>query len=1052
MTRPIKITLWSIAGLIAVCLITVTILVNIVFSKDKLTPIVRDQLPNYISCQAELDNVELTFFSTFPKLALQLNNVTLINPKPGAQNDTLAHVKRLLAVLDAKAFLKDNAINIHEFKLNDAEANLFIASDSTSNFDIFISEDQKQDDSPLQLGEIKLSNIRLKDINVSLNDQFNNRQLAISGFNADVDGELHDFESGIKMNLLTDAAHLQYADSLISFQMNGLNVKECGIEIVDSLHVNLQVSSFFEALSVNMLGQQPMSFDASALHLNDVQLSLADKDIIAGAAVVLDTMSFQLEGEEPLLLQLSKASFSLPSVSCQEDYQAEFAANVEAATLNTKQDGLLLNKLPISLYGKVAANSDLTLLQLTDGHFMAAQEELLLSADMEKFDSLTTQVSAELSLASTTFARLLSLVPAAYKKSLKGLNLQGSIDHLAAKATVTLENDKPLDIDAFEINTGINNLRFHQSDSLVATARKMMFETRYPVENSKMSLQKSQQQKKRQQATQNNRRSRKALESSFMQAKFEGDDFHFEMHDSSNVIADLPQALFNFTLSDEILKDSLSLPFIAADFAFNRLTAQADTISLKTHNMSGSFTMADGMRGMKQYYEANFESIDLDIAMGESMKTTTGPIIIEASSVFDANQKDLLLKYNPLLNVTLSDGMVSMSEVPFPFEIPSIDFDFNLGRFLIREGQFRYGDSDFNLTGEVNNLREYLKKESDLLADLKLKSKQTHVYQLMDLVEQMAGPVDTTAVQNDTEDYINTTLREHQTQEAQMTEINGADPFMVPLAIDLTLTTDIDKTLVGKNIFSNLGGKLSIKDGNLILEEMGFSSKAARMQLTALYRSPQKNNLFLGANFHLLDIDVADLIQMVPAIDSIVPMLRSFEGKGEFHFSAETNLFGNYDPKMSTLKATGSIEGKDLTLLDGETFSKMAKYLMFNKQTRNKIDTLSVEMAVNRKKMTLYPMLIGMDKYQAVISGSHSLTDSMPFNYHVSITDCPVVGGHVGLDIEGNMEHPEAFSYRLVGCKYANLYKPEKRNVTQEQTLELKSLISNALKKTVKEQ
>lgn len=1051
MTRPLKITLWSIAGLIGACLIAISVIVNIIFSKDKLTPIVRDQLPNYISCQSDMEEVELTFFSTFPHLALQLKNVTLVNPKEGAPSDTLAHVSSLFAIVDAKTFIMNKVIDISAFKFVDGFANLFIAADSTTNYDVFISEDN-QDNQPLELGAIKLNNIELKDVDLLFKDDVSKHQVAIDGFNVDFDGELKDLFHDVAFKLDSYASSIEYADSLTALTLSKLQIHDCDIEMKDTLHMKAIISSSFQSLMLRLKGQESISLQTGIFCLNDLKIEYDNNNVQAGVGVKLDSLSLLIDGKDPLYLQICNALLQVPSVKYNQDFASQIQTDLHAVFLSTKSAGTLLNHIPLSLSGEINTNNSLSELHLSDGLLKIAQEELSFNADVETIDSLTTQITTDLSLASTTFTRLLDLVPAAFKKSLKGIDVYGSLDQLAAKASVMIETDKPIEIEAFDFNTNINNLNFSQSDTLKASARKMMFESHYPIENSKLSLQKSQQQKKRQQATHANKRSRKALQSSFMQAKFEGDDFHFEMHDSSNVVADLPQALFNFTLSDEILKDSLSMPFVSADFSFKRLTAEADSIALKTHNMTGSFSMADGMKGMKQYYEANFESMDFDITMGKSMKMTTGPLIIEASSVFDPDQKDILLKYNPLLNVTLADGLVSMSDVPYPFEIPSIDFDFNLGRFLIRDGQFRYGDSDFNLTGEVNNLREYLKKESDLVANLNLKSKQTHVYQLMDLMEQFAGPVDSTSLSTDSEDYINSTLRDHQSKEVLMSDANGADPFMVPLAIDMTLNTDIDKTLVGKNIFSNLGGKLAIKDGNLILEEMGFSSKAARMQLTALYRSPQKNNLFLGANFHLLDIDVADLIQMVPAIDSIVPMLRSFEGKGEFHFAAETNLFGNYDLKMSTLKATGSIEGKDLTLLDSETFTKMSKYLMFNKQTRNKIDTLSVEMAVNRKKMTVYPMLIGMDKYQAVISGSHSLSDNMPFNYHISITDCPVVGGHVGLDIEGNLDHPDEFSYKLVGCKYANLYKPEKRNITQEQTLELKSLISNALKQTVKEQ
>jgi hypothetical protein len=206
----------------------------------------------------------------------------------------------------------------------------------------------------------------------------------------------------------------------------------------------------------------------------------------------------------------------------------------------------------------------------------------------------------------------------------------------------------------------------------------------------------------------------------------------------------------------------------------------------------------------------------------------------------------------------------------------------------------------------------------------------------------------------------------------------------------------------------------------------------------------------VGANFHLLDIEIADLLQLIPDIDTIVPMLKSFDGKAEFHLAAETNLTANYEPKWSTLKATAAIEGKDLILMDNETFSTLAKYLMFNKKTENKVDSLSVEMALARRKATIYPFLITMDKYQAVIAGTHNITGNMGFNYNVSITDWPLPGIHPGVDVTGDMDD---LSFKVLAKgKYANLYKPAKRNATQAQTLELKALINQALKRTVKEQ
>ena len=118
---------------------------------------------------------------------------------------------------------------------------------------------------------------------------------------------------------------------------------------------------------------------------------------------------------------------------------------------------------------------------------------------------------------------------------------------------------------------------------------------------------------------------------------------------------------------------------------------------------------------------------------------------------------------------------------------------------------------------------------------------------------------------------------------------------------------------------------------------------------------------------------------------------------------------------------------------------------MFNKKTENKIDSISVEMTVFRNEIDLYPFLIVMDKYKAVVSGRHNL--DMSCNYHISLTDCPLPV-RLGVNIEGNIQHPHI---ELAPCRYANLYRPEKRNAVLTKQLELKKMIGDALKANVKD-
>jgi hypothetical protein len=267
---------------------------------------------------------------------------------------------------------------------------------------------------------------------------------------------------------------------------------------------------------------------------------------------------------------------------------------------------------------------------------------------------------------------------------------------------------------------------------------------------------------------------------------------------------------------------------------------------------------------------------------------------------------------------------------------------------------------------------------------------------------------------------------------------------MVPKGVKFRLNTNIKHAKVGKHIIDNVKGGLTVKDGILVLDQMGFTSKAANMQLTALYESPRKNHLFTNVDFHLLNINIEELIDLVPYVDTIVPMLKVFKGRGEFHMSGEAYFKSNYDLKMSTLRAAAAFEAQDLTVIDNETFNTIAKWLKFKRKTENKVDSLNVEMTVFRDEVDLYPFQIVMDKYKAVISGRHNLDNS--FQYHISLTDCPLPI-RLGLDVFGTID---SLDYKREPCKYKHLYRPKKRGEVDKRILRLKKMISESLKETVR--
>ena len=81
MKRAIKILAWTLFGIILTVVAAVGIVVYVVFTPERLTPIARQAAAQYVACPHEIGEVDLTFFSTFPRFGLRADGLLLINPK-----------------------------------------------------------------------------------------------------------------------------------------------------------------------------------------------------------------------------------------------------------------------------------------------------------------------------------------------------------------------------------------------------------------------------------------------------------------------------------------------------------------------------------------------------------------------------------------------------------------------------------------------------------------------------------------------------------------------------------------------------------------------------------------------------------------------------------------------------------------------------------------------------------------------------------------------------------------------------------------------------------
>ena len=1078
MKRALKITAITLSSIIGILLIAIIIVCNVVFSPKTLTPIVRNNVGRFITCQADLDTAELTFFSTFPNFALNLSNVRVINPIADAQSDTLAHIGRLAASINVSQFLFHHNLVINEITLNNTTTNIFCDSLGNANYDIVaLSSPEAEEDTTASsslFDLLQVNGVAINNLSATYIDQYSGINASLNGLTTTLSAQLQGANGNINAQLMMHNAQCQINSSPKSGEVleEGKGMSFSILNSQFSISGDLRDNHFTGKLALNL---PSTTFDLDGNRLADSLTLRAN----VPAEVNLDVMHLNLK---EALLAVNSHEINLNGVAQMQgddiNLDMQFATNQwnleDIIALIPEAYADLLDGIEVSglasLSGSARGTYNDSIMPLISANLNYSDGKVRHSALPLPINNINLSLSAnanlnpngkiecnisnsQLSILSSQLSipnSQLSILNSQFDKALCDINITGDLN--LPELRPFLPDDMQIDMNGrarADISARFNlddatNLRLDRiiaDASLHYTDLDVLYDNFIALKDPKgtLSIQlpsphTNKHFKELAQAT---------LKSSNLQANIKA--------------ANSQLSILNSHLSIGIgdILDTTQFYTAICQFDFDRLQGSMDTINFDIATPEGTIEVYPTRTNKKAPTLAvAYTSESIKANMGSFLNVNTKALKIEAKTDYNKEKTNLLDQLNPTVKFDFNDGLIALDGFDADINIPAIKFQFRPNNFDIEQSRIIIDDSDFALSGNITNLKNFSKGRGLLRGNLRFQSEQTNIDQLMDLVNGLGADAESTDEITITDDNTDFALANNQsnksdsltspTGQTSQTPTEEPNPFIVPKKVNITLDTHISKAIFGDTDIENLGGRLTIKDGEAILEQMGFTTDAAEMQLTGIYRSERRNHLFAGLDFHLLNIDIAKLIALVPQVDTIVPMLKSFAGRAEFHIAAETYLRADYSPKMSTLRAAAALEGKDLVLLDSETFSTIAKYMMFNKKTENRVDSISVEMTVFRNEIDLYPFLISMDKWQAVLSGRHNLDNS--FNYHISLTDCPLPT-RLGLDVKGTFDD---LKFALVPCKYKALYKPDKQGATEKQTLALKKLISDSLKDNVK--
>lgn len=363
---------------------------------------------------------------------------------------------------------------------------------------------------------------------------------------------------------------------------------------------------------------------------------------------------------------------------------------------------------------------------------------------------------------------------------------------------------------------------------------------------------------------------------------------------------------------------------------------------------------------------------------------------------------------------------------PLRNRVRNFNIRFNTDTIQLTNVYYKAGHSDFTISGRISNLKRGFTSRgfrSPLKINFDVVSDTIDVNELASSTFRGSAYAADEEKRHRADADFNIDAIEHAEDRAdaeferEMGKIvadapDSAAPLLVPRNIDLRLDMRAANVLYSDLLFHNLTGELLAYQGALNLNKITAASDVGRVNLSALYSAPSADDLKFGFGLQVNDFVIDRFAQLVPAVDSLMPLLHDMRGIVSADIAATCDLDREMNFNLPTLNAAIRLAGDSLVLIDKETYRTIGKWLLFKNKQSNVIDHMNVELTIHDNQMELYPFMFDIDRYKLGVQGSNDL--ALNFNYHIAVLKSPLPF-KFGVNIKGN---PDDYKIRLGKARF----------------------------------
>ncbi len=427
----------------------------------------------------------------------------------------------------------------------------------------------------------------------------------------------------------------------------------------------------------------------------------------------------------------------------------------------------------------------------------------------------------------------------------------------------------------------------------------------------------------------------------------------------------------------------------------------------------------------------------------DSIPPTTDNLDLEV----DGSIRRLLRRWEAAGRLSAAKVMAFTPSFPLRSRITDLNMRFTTDSITLTETHIRAGHSDFRVNGTISNISRALTSRNGsqaLRVRLDLMADTINVNEIAGAV--FAGAAYGETAQGDV--AVETPLEATDDSSfgpAQTAATDSSAVLVVPANLDARLNITAANIVYSDIAFRNFRGVLNAFDGALNLSQLAASTDVGSLSLNALYSAHDRKSASFAFGLGIKDFRIAEFLDLIPAVDSLMPMMNGIRGVINADLAATTDIGAGMNFDIPSLKAALRISGDSLVVVDDATYRKVGKWLLFKDKNHNMIDSMSVQMIIDNSQLRMFPFVFNLDRYRLGVTGYNDM--ALNLNYHVAVLKSPIPF-KFGINLSGN---PDNLKVRLGRARFSE--KDFARTVTIADTtrINLVNEIGNVFRRGVRQ-